>query len=162
EELLAAVPLPRRRRTVAAPLGELPPVPAPLSVDEAARRLGIEQLYPEQRQVVASVAAGRDVLLVLPTGFGKSACYQVPSMVLPRRVGVVSPLLALLEEQHGKLLARGVRVARLDGTVRGRARKQALADVARGGPILVMTTPETLGNPELRSALAGPGVGLLA
>jgi ATP-dependent DNA helicase RecQ len=163
EERLAAAPPPRpRRATRATPLAELPPVPAPLPVVEAARRIGIGQLYPEQRQVVELVTAGRDVLMVLPTGFGKSACYQVPSMVLPRPVVVVSPLLALLEDQHTKLLGHGVRVARLDGTVRGNARKQALADVARGGPILVMTTPETLGNPELRSALAGPGVGLVA
>ncbi|MEB2343283.1 MAG: RecQ family ATP-dependent DNA helicase [Deltaproteobacteria bacterium] len=163
EERLAAAPPPRRRRTArAAPLGELPPVPAPLSVDAAARRIGIDALYPEQQEVVRAVADGRDVLLVLPTGFGKSACYQVPAMVLPRPVVVVSPLLALLEDQHTKLQGFGVRVARLDGTVRGNARKQALADVARGGPILVMTTPETLGSPELRSALAGPGVGLVA
>src|SRR5690606_26377627 len=163
EERLAAAPPPRRRRAArATPLGELPPVPAPLSVAEAARRIGIAELYPEQRKVVDAVAAGRDVLLVLPTGFGKSATYQVPSMVLPRPVVVVSPLLALLEDQHTKLQNFGVRVARLDGTVRGNARKQALADVARGGPILVMTTPETLGNAELRNALAGPGVGLVA
>lgn len=163
EERLAAALLPRRRRvTRAAALAELPPVPAPLAIDEAARRIGIDALYPEQQQVVRAVADGRDVLLVLPTGFGKSACYQVPAMVLPRPVVVVSPLLALLEDQHTKLQGFGVRVARLDGTVRGNARKQALADVARGGPILVMTTPETLGSPELRSALAGPGVGLVA
>src|SRR5690606_5101837 len=137
EELAAAAPLPRRRRVARAEtVGELPPVPAPLPVDEAARRIGIAELYPEQRKVVDAVTQGRDVLLVLPAGFGKSATYQVPSMVLPRPVVVVSPLLALLEDQHAKLLNFGVRVARLDGTVRGNARKQALADVARGGPIL--------------------------
>jgi ATP-dependent DNA helicase RecQ len=156
----AARPAARRRRApVPLPIGQLP---EPLPPDEAARRLGIDQLYPEQAQVVDEVVAGRDVLLVLPTGFGKSACYQVPAMVLPRPVVVVSPLLALLEDQHRKLLARGVRVARLDGTVRGTARKAALADVARGGPILVMTTPETLGTAELGEALREPGVGLVA
>ncbi len=153
---------PRRRTTSRAPSAPLEPVPEPLAVDEAARRIGIAELYPEQAQVVSAVTAGRDVLMVLPTGFGKSACYQVPAMVLPRPVVLISPLLALLEDQHTKLLARGVRVARLDGTVRGNARKRALADVARGGPILVMTTPETLANPELRTALASSGVGLVA
>jgi ATP-dependent DNA helicase RecQ len=128
----------------------------------AARRLGFERLYPEQQQVVAEGLAGRDVLLVLPTGFGKSACYQVPSMILPRPVVVISPLLALLEDQHQKLLARGIRVARLDGTVRGKARKAAFAEIARGGPLLVMTTPETLAGAELRDALSGSGVGLAA
>jgi ATP-dependent DNA helicase RecQ len=132
------------------------------SAQEAALRLGIENLYPEQELVVADVLAKRDVLLVLPTGFGKSACYQIPSMLLPRPVVVVSPLLALLEDQHRKLLARGIRTARLDGSVRGTARRKALAEIASGGPLLVMTTPETLANPELREALAGPGVALLA
>jgi ATP-dependent DNA helicase RecQ len=158
----AAAPAPRRRATSRSAATPLEPVPAPLGVEDAARRIGIAELYPEQAQVVAAVTAGRDVLMVLPTGFGKSACYQVPAMVLPQPVVLISPLLALLEDQHTKLLARGVRVARLDGTVRGNARKRALADIARGGPILVMTTPETLANPELRTALASSGVGLVA
>jgi ATP-dependent DNA helicase RecQ len=132
------------------------------SPDTAARRLGIEQLRPEQQQVVEAVLAQRDVLLVLPTGFGKSACYQVPSMLLPKPVVVVSPLVALLQDQHTRLLERAVRVVRLDGTVRGKARKAALAEIASGGPLLVMTTPETLGTAEPREALATSGVSLVA
>ncbi|MCL4683541.1 RecQ family ATP-dependent DNA helicase [Myxococcota bacterium] len=155
-------PSPRKRPGSRTAVTPLEPIPAPLTVDEAARRIGIERLYPEQAQVVEAVTAGRDVLMVLPTGFGKSACYQVPAMMLPQPVVLISPLLALLEDQHTKLLARGIRVARLDGTVRGNARKRALADVARGGSILVMTTPETLANLELRTALASSGVGLVA
>ena len=65
------------------------------SCQPAAERLGIRRLYPEQERTVAASLAGHDVLVVLPTGFGKSACYQVPSMVLPRPVVLVSPLLAL-------------------------------------------------------------------
>src|SRR5690606_36130817 len=99
---------------------------------------------------------------VLPTGFGKSACYQVPSMILERPVVLVSPLLALLEDQHRKLLGYDVRCARLDGSVRGRARKQALAEIASGGSMLVMTTPESLANAGLGGALARSGVGLVA
>jgi ATP-dependent DNA helicase RecQ len=129
---------------------------------DAAQRLGIEQLRPEQEQVVADVLAGRDVLMVLPTGFGKSACYQVPSMLLPRPAVVVSPLIALLQDQHTRLLERGVRVVRLDGTVRGKARKAALAEIASSGPLLVMTTPETLAGSEAREALSASGVSLVA
>ena len=106
--------------------------------------------------------AGRDVLMVLPTGFGKSACYQVPSMVLPKPVLVISPLRALLRDQHEKLLERDVPCVRLDGTVRGRARKTALARVAEGGSLLVMTTPETLDAVDTREALAESGIGLVA
>jgi ATP-dependent DNA helicase RecQ len=131
-------------------------------VARSARRLGIQRLYPEQERVIADALAGRDVLMVLPTGFGKSACYQVPSMVLPKPVVLVSPLLALLRDQHEKLIKHEVPCVRLDGTVRGKARREAFERIAAGGSLLVMTTPETLSSPELAGALAGPGISLAA
>ena len=136
--------------------------PATGRIVAAARRLGIARLRPEQERIIADALGGRDVLGVLPTGFGKSACYQVPSMVLAKPTLLVSPLLALLQDQHAKLLARGIASVRLDGTVRGPARREALARIAAGGPVLVMTTPETLGSPELAEALAGSGLALAA
>jgi ATP-dependent DNA helicase RecQ len=132
------------------------------AVAVAARRLGIRRLHPEQEQVIADALAGRDVLMILPTGFGKSACYQVPSMVLPRPVVLISPLLALLRDQSEKLLARDIPCARLDGSVRGRARRATLERIAAGGPLLVMTTPETLATAEAREALERSGVALAA
>ncbi len=131
-------------------------------VREAARRLGIQQLYPEQERAIAAAMQGQDVLVVLPTGFGKSACYQIPSMILPKPVVLVSPLLALLRDQHEKLLARHIPVERIDGTVRGRARKEALDRIAAGGSLLVMTTPETLGSEELGEVLLRCGISLAA
>ena len=135
---------------------------APNEVLAAAERLGLRRLYPEQQQVVASVLAGRDVLVVLPTGFGKSACYQIPSMVLPKLTVVISPLVALLQDQYEKLLAHDIPCVRLDGTVRGKARKEAMARVAAGGSLLVMTTPETFGSAEAMEAIRGAGVSLVA
>lgn len=131
-------------------------------VDLGARRLGIAKLYPEQTTVIASALEGRDLLVVLPTGFGKSACYQIPSMILPKPVVVISPLLALLRDQHEKLLKRKVPCVRLDGTVRGKARREALEQIAGGGSLLVMTTPETLGSAEGQAALRLSGVSLAA
>ena len=131
-------------------------------VRAAAARLGIRQLYPEQERTVTASLDGRDVLVVLPTGFGKSACYQVPSMVLPRPVVLVSPLLALIRDQHEKLLARNIPVERLDGTIRGPARRAALQRIAAGGSLLVMTTPETLAGTELGEALHTAGLSLAA
>jgi ATP-dependent DNA helicase RecQ len=155
---------PKKRVRVKKPVIEYPAASREIesSAQDAARRLGIEALRPEQEQVVADVTAGRDVLLVLPTGFGKSACYQVPSMLLPKPVVVVSPLIALLQDQHTRMLERGIRVVRLDGTVRGKARKAAFAEIASSGPLLVMTTPETLGTSDAREALAASGVSLVA
>ncbi|MCC6641561.1 MAG: ATP-dependent DNA helicase RecQ [Deltaproteobacteria bacterium] len=131
-------------------------------VQAAAARLGIERLHREQRRVIDAVLAGRDVLMVLPTGFGKSACYQIPSMVLPKPVLVISPLLALMRDQHEKLVRRDVPVVRLDGTVRGRNRVAALARIARGGSLLVMTTPETLATEDAVVALGQSGISLAA
>jgi ATP-dependent DNA helicase RecQ len=131
-------------------------------VQDAARRLGIETLHPEQEQAIADVLERRDVLLVLPTGFGKSACYQVPSMVAARPVMLISPLLALLRDQEQKLLSRDIPCVRIDGTLRGKARAAAFARVAEGGPLLVMTTPETADSPELGAVLSRTGLDLAA
>jgi ATP-dependent DNA helicase RecQ len=131
-------------------------------VAAAARRLGIEELYPEQEQAISDVLAGRDVLMILPTGFGKSACYQIPSMVIDKPVVMISPLLALLRDQHRILLERGIDCVRIDGSVRARARREALERIVTGGPLLVMTTPETLAVADVAEALAKTGVGLAA
>ncbi|HYD48518.1 MAG TPA: RecQ family ATP-dependent DNA helicase, partial [Terriglobales bacterium] len=130
--------------------------------DLAAERLGIRELYREQQAIISNALAGRDVLVILPTGFGKSACYQVPSMVLPKPVVLISPLLALLRDQENKLVQRNIPSVRLDGTVRGNARKAAMARLAEGGSLLVMTTPETFASPELKEMLRTTGVSLVA
>lgn len=128
----------------------------------AAARLGIETLRPEQERAMAAVMSGRDALVVLPTGFGKSAIYQIPSMVMDKPVLLVSPLLALLTDQLSKLERRGIPVVRLDGTVRGKKRRAAYARILQGGPMLVMTTPETLRNDSFAEALRYVGVSIVA
>ena len=140
----------------------VPPQGRDAALGQAAARLGIAALYPEQVRAIECSLATRDVLMVLPTGFGKSVCYQVPSMLLPRPVVVVSPLRALLRDQQEKLARRDVPCVRLDGTLRVRERRAAVLRVAAGGPLLVMTTPETLGSEDLLSALGRTGVGLFA
>jgi ATP-dependent DNA helicase RecQ len=129
---------------------------------EAAGRLGIEQLYEEQERVIRESMSGRDALMVVPTGFGKSACYQIPSMLMPKPVVLVSPLLALLKDQHQKLIQHDVPCVRLDGTVRGRARREAMERIGKGGSLMIMTTPETLVKEQLSELLAKTGVGLVA
>ncbi len=152
----------RRRRKRRGHGGERSHPGANGAVDSAARRLGIQRLYFEQQRIISEVQNGRDLLVVLPTGYGKSACYQIPSMILPKPVVLASPLLALLEDQHVKLQKQDVPVVRLDGTVRGKARRAAFERLEQGGPLLLMTTPETLGSPELLESLAKTGIGLAA
>jgi ATP-dependent DNA helicase RecQ len=132
------------------------------AVREAAARLGIAELRPSQVKAIDASLAGSDVLMVLPTGFGKSVCYQVPSMLLTKPVVVVSPLRALLKDQQVKLDRRGVPCIKLDGTLRGRKRREALERIGTGEPVLVMTTPETLEAEDVRPVLAETGIGLAA
>jgi len=136
------------------------PFVPPTNLEEAARALGIGRLHPEQEAAIAQSMSGGDALVVLPTGFGKSACYQIPSMLLPHPVVVISPLLALIEDQVANLDRRGIPVVRMDGTVRGNARKAALERIAQGGSLLVMTTPETLAGDDLLPVLYKSGISL--
>jgi len=93
---------------------------------------------------MAAVLEGRDTLAVLPTGFGKSLMYQVPALLLDRPTLVVSPLIALMTDQESALARRNVPVVRLDSTLSAARRREALARLARGGQLIVLTTPETL------------------
>ena len=129
---------------------------------KAAKRLGIPRLHAEQEEVIDAILRGEDVLMVLPTGFGKSACYQIPSIILDKPVLVISPLLALMQDQYDTMLKLGLPCIKLDGQLRGKARKDALAQIAQGGRVLVMTTPETLGSPDAAEALMQGGLSLAA
>lgn len=107
-------------------------------------RLGVHKLHPEQAQAIESVLSGRDTLVVMPTGFGKSLIYQVPALLFDRPTIVISPLISLMRDQERKLRQRGVPVVRIDSTLRAATRRQVLARVAKGGSLIVLTTPETL------------------
>ncbi len=155
----------RRGRRPGGARGDGPPAaaePGPPTIAGAAQRLGITRLHAEQEQMIAESLTARDALMVVPTGFGKSACYQIPSMLLPSPVVLISPLLALLRDQHEKLVQRDIPCVRLDGTVRGRNRRLAMERIAEGGSLLVMTTPETLASPMMTELLAKTGVSLVA
>src|SRR5262249_37181965 len=125
----------------------------PVTVEQvrqtARERFGITRLHREQERAIMALLAGRDVLLILPTGGGKSLCYQLPSVLLPRPTVVVSPLLALLEDQYQKLIEHDVPAIRLDSTVGVVERRAALKRLAAGGSLLVLTTPETLASAEV-------------
>ncbi len=128
-------------------------IPTTVGLDEvrstARERFGISRLHREQERAISAVLAGRDTLLVMPTGGGKSLCYQLPSLLLPGPTVVVSPLLALLEDQYLKMQQLGVPTVRLDSTVGVADRREGLARIAKGGALLILTTPETLAGAEL-------------
>jgi len=77
-------------------------------MEAALQKLGLERLKARQEEVVRCLLEGRDVLCCLPTGYGKSVCYQVPYLVSSKSAVVVSPLISLMEDQKRKLVERGV------------------------------------------------------
>jgi len=120
----------------------------------ARERFGVQRLHPEQRQAIAAVLKGRDAVVVLPTGYGKSLVYQVPAVLFDRPVIAISPLIALMRDQERGLRRRGVPVVRIDSTLKAKERREALARVAKGGSLVILTTPETLQSEALQEPLA--------
>jgi ATP-dependent DNA helicase RecQ len=99
-----------------------------------------------QAEVVTEILAGRDALAVLPTGGGKSVCYQIPSLMRPGVGLVVSPLIALMSDQVAALRQLGVRAAKLDSTLTGPERAEVWRAVEAGEMDLVYLAPEGLMN----------------
>jgi ATP-dependent DNA helicase RecQ len=136
------------------PLHELSPK-LQEGVAKAREILRIRDLRPGQAEIMESVLAGRDTLAIMPTGSGKSLCYQLPSLVLDGPTLVVSPLLALIEDQTTKLQAAGVPVARIDSTRTAKERAADLEAVREGKIRLVLITPESVNSPTVQDALDG-------
>jgi ATP-dependent DNA helicase RecQ len=118
-------------------------------LSEAARRLfGIEKLHDAQLEVMVAHLEGRDTLAVLPTGFGKSLCFQLPALLRPdnRATVVVSPLIALIKDQLDEL--RGRRrlhaVAGITSATPAAVRTETLRDLAAGKVRLLYVSPERL------------------
>jgi ATP-dependent DNA helicase RecQ len=120
----------------------------------ARRTFGIERLRPEQETAMVAILEGRDVLVALPTGFGKSLIYQVPAMMFERPTVVVSPLIALMADQERALRSRGVPVVVLHSRLRAAERRATLGQLAGGGRLVVLTTPETLESPDTAASFA--------
>jgi ATP-dependent DNA helicase RecQ len=126
-------------------------------------KFGFPELTRAQKHVIPPLLSGRDVVAVLPTGSGKSLCYQLPGMMVDGVTVVVSPLIALMTDQEGKLKARNLPVVRLDSTLKAAERRAALTRIRSGEkPLIVLTTPETLGSAETREVLQAAHVELIA
>ena len=95
-------------------------------------RFGLEQFRPGQRDVIEDVLGGRDVLCVMPTGGGKSLCYQLPALLLPGLTLVVSPLIALMKDQVDALVERGLRATLLNSTLDPAEQSARLAEIESG------------------------------
>ncbi|MCW3816400.1 RecQ family ATP-dependent DNA helicase [Micromonospora sp. DR5-3] len=123
-----------------------------LRLRRAARRhFGWQQLRPAQLRAMRALLAGRDALVVLPTGGGKSAVYQVPATLLRGPTVVISPLLALQQDQIGNLNERGdpaLRAVRISSAESPRKQAAAMAELRSGAATFLFITPEQLSSPE--------------
>jgi ATP-dependent DNA helicase RecQ len=138
----------------------------PLSLDAATETLRRVWNYPEfrepQRRALDAVAPGGDALIVMPTGGGKSLCFQVPALCLPGVTLVVSPLISLMKDQVDALRKLGVPAAAINSNVAREEIEAQLAEAAAGRLKLLYVAPERFESPSFARALAGLTVSLFA
>ncbi len=124
------------------------------------RRFGLDAFRPGQREAVAAALAGRDSLVVMPTGGGKSLCYQLPALAGDGLVVVVSPLIALMADQLRRLHDAGVPASMLASGMADGHNAAALRSIASGETRLVLAAPERFASVAFRNALAQRSVSL--
>ncbi len=123
---------------------------------------GLKQFRPGQRDAVAAALTGRDSLVVMPTGGGKSLCYQLPGVASEELTIVVSPLIALMADQYRRLRLGGHPVAMVASGLDASASAAALADVRSGRARIVLCSPERFASAGFLAALAQRPVDLFA
>ncbi len=133
------------------------PPPAP---EELLRRFGLESFRAGQREAVAAALEGRDTLVVMPTGAGKSLCYQLPALAGRGLVVVVSPLIALMADQWKRLERTGVNAVMLASGMEEGHNGRALLDIESGWAQLVLAAPERFASRAFREVLGTRRVGL--
>jgi ATP-dependent DNA helicase RecQ len=123
---------------------------------------GLSRLRPGQSAVIERVLAGESTLAVMPTGAGKSLCYQLPAMLLEGRTVVVSPLIALMKDQCESLRALGIAAVQVNSSIESEEAEAAAQAVADGSARIIMTTPERLTDPAFLDLLLAHPIALLA
>ena len=134
--------------------------------DLLAQVFGYPDFRPGQAEAVEAALAGRDSIVLLATGSGKSLCYQVPA-IAKYRAGhgttlVISPLIALMHDQVGALVGLGIRAAALHSGQNDAEQKQAVAAFLRGELALLYVSPERAAQPGFRRMLERTPIALIA
>ena len=122
---------------------------------------GYDAFRPHQKEVIENVLARRDTLAVMPTGGGKSLCYQIPALLFDGLTVVVSPLISLMKDQVEQLRAFGVPSVFLNSSLSSQEYNENMDYVKRGEVKLLYVAPETLLTPRILSLLSALKVDLL-
>ena len=125
------------------------------------RYFGYDSFRPGQEEIVSALLAGRDALAIMPTGAGKSLCYQVPALLLPGLTLVISPLISLMQDQVKGLNAAGIHAAFINSSLTETQIAHALDLAAEGSYKLVYVAPERLESPVFRSFAAGADISMV-
>ena len=146
------------------PLRAAPPQnqPSPEPAEVLRSVFGYEAFRGKQGQVVETLVAGKDAVVLFPTGAGKSLCYQIPALCRPGVGIVISPLIALMKDQVGALKAVGVRAAALNSALTPEEQDEVRAQARRGELDLLYVTPERLATESFRRFLDGLEIALFA
>jgi ATP-dependent DNA helicase RecQ len=118
------------------------------------RFFGHDAFRPGQEEIVRAALEGRDVLVVMPTGSGKSIGYQLPALLLPGTTLVVSPLIALMKDQVDELDRKGIAAAALHSLMPPAERERAIAAASAGRLRLLYVAPERFASPRFEAVLA--------
>src|SRR5262245_9361138 len=119
---------------------------------------GYDSFRPLQEQAIQCVLERRDSLVVLPTGGGKSLCYQAPALALGGTTVVVSPLISLMKDQVDGLKACGVPAIQLDSSLSTMEREVFKLDLLQGAVRLLFVSPERMASEDFRMLLRRVGV----
>src|SRR5574344_1789999 len=119
---------------------------------------GYDSFRPLQKEIIGNVLAGRDTLAVMPTGGGKSLCYQIPSLIFDGLTVVVSPLIALMQDQVASLVASGVNAVFLNSTVEWTDYVDSMDSIKRGETKIVYVSPEGLATQRIQDLLHADSV----
>jgi ATP-dependent DNA helicase RecQ len=123
---------------------------------------GYDSFRPGQESAVSAILSGRDTVVVLPTGGGKSLCFQVPALMMPGLTVVVSPLISLMKDQVDALTAKGLPAAFINSTLSSSQVSDRMARVDRGEIKLLYVAPERFDYGRTAERLRKAGVSLLA
>ncbi|MGV8964804.1 MAG: DNA helicase RecQ [Cellulomonas sp.] len=136
--------------------------PRPTALDVLGRVFGYGEFRGDQAEIIETVVAGGDALVLMPTGGGKSLCYQIPALVRPGVGVVVSPLIALMQDQVDALSALGVRAGFLNSTQDSTARRRVETAFVAGELDLLYLAPERLRVPSTMDLLDRGRIALFA
>lgn len=132
------------------------------SLDVLRRVFGYSEFRPPQDQIIEGVLAGRDTFVLMPTGGGKSLCYQVPALIRPGTAVIVSPLISLMKDQVDALRANGIAASFLNSSLGAAEIRDVMTDLRKGTLQLLYVAPERLMMPDFLDFLSELELSLVA